>query len=286
VLLSALHHANIIAVLAAKVGRTGTRVFVSTHNTLSHDTARIATYVRIPELLLLRLCHRAADGVVTVSRGAADDLTSTIKLSRDRIRVIYNPVVTPEMLRAAEEPVSHAWFAPGEPPVVLGVGRLTAQKDFPTLIRAFAIVRRETRARLMILGDGEDHARLALIARELGVEADVGLPGHVPNPHAYIARAAVLVLSSAWEGLPTVLIEALALDTPVISTDCKSGPREILQNGRLGPLVPVADPVAMARAILEVLDAPRRAAPRDAVRPFELATAVSEYLQVLGVGTP
>ena len=162
-------------------------------------------------------------------------------------------------------------FPPGQPayaehhgqsPVVLGVGRLTRQKDFSTLIRAFAEVRRHGPARLIILGDGEDRSALEALVGELGIAVDVALPGFRENAMAYMARSALFVLSSAWEGLPTVLIEALAVGTRVLSTDCRSGPREILGDGALGALVPVGDVPAMATAILRELHRPRRAIPK------------------------
>src|SRR5262249_43075680 len=146
----------------------------------------------------------------------------------------------------------HPWFRPSAPPVVLGAGRLHAQKDFPTLLRAFAQVRAKREARLMILGEAkcaEYRTELMALAAQLGIADDVMLPGFVANPFAYMARAAVFVLSSAWEGLPTVLIEALASGCPVVSTACPSGPREILENGKYGPLVPVGDDTALANAI-------------------------------------
>src|SRR5262249_37227290 len=150
-------------------------------------------------------------------------------------------------------PLSHPWFAPGSLPVILGVGRLTWQKDFPTLIKAFALVRSRQPARLLILGEGEKRLELETIVKELGLAADVCLPGYVDNPFAYMHRCSAFVLSSASEGLPNSLIEAMACGAPVISTDCASGTAEILENGRYGPLVPVGDVEAMATAISATL---------------------------------
>jgi glycosyltransferase involved in cell wall biosynthesis len=183
------------------------------------------------------------------------------------------------MALAREEP-GHPWFEPGQLPVVLGVGRLTRQKDFPTLIRAFAHLRSRREARLIILGEGEDRPELERLIGELQLTGDVALPGF-QNAMAYMARSALFVLSSAWEGLPTVLIEALAVGTRVVSTDCPSGPREILQDGRLGALVPIGDAVALARAMEAALDQPGGAVSPDALKPYTMDAAVDHYLSVI-----
>lgn len=203
--------------------------------------------------LVIRCFYRYSDVVLAVSEGVADDLAQVSGLSRDAIQVVFNPVITSEILSKAKEPIDHPWFEPGNLPVVLGAGRLVEQKDFKTLIRAFEQVSRQHPARLVILGEGEERSRLMEIVRERGLEEVVDLPGFVDNPYAYMARSSVFVLSSAWEGLPNTLIQALAVGTPVVSTDCESGPREILQGGRFGSLVPVGDEKALASAVLDTL---------------------------------
>jgi glycosyltransferase involved in cell wall biosynthesis len=200
-----------------------------------------------------RLSYPWAQGVIAVSEEAADDLARVLNVPRWQIHVIYNPTYDDALLERAKEPVEHAWFRSGEPPVILGVGRLTHQKDFATLLRAFARVRKEVVCRLVILGEGDERARLQALAEELGVRRDVDLPGFVENPYAYMARAAIFVLSSRYEGLPNVLIEALACGVPVVSTDCPSGPREILLDGDAGVLIPVGDHDKMAQEIIHVL---------------------------------
>lgn len=280
-LVSSMTHANLIALWAARLARQRTPVMVTVHNTMSQSTPAEGGIGGRVSSQMLRTFYPWATSVVAVSRGAADDLARTTGLPRERVQVIYNPVITPALLAMAREVPDHPWLTPGQPPVVLGVGRLTRQKDFPTLIRAFAEVRRHRPARLIILGQGEDRAALEALAGALGVGEDVALPGFRENAMAYMARSALFVLSSAWEGLPTVLIEALAAGTPVVSTDCPSGPREILDHGALGPLVPVGDVPAMAAAILEELGRPRGAAPEDALRPFTRDAAVDHYLQLI-----
>jgi glycosyltransferase involved in cell wall biosynthesis len=281
VLISSMSHANVVALWAARLARQGTPVVVTVHDTMSqstHKRGRVAAWLW-PRLL--RTFYPWAASVVVVSRGAADDLARSAGLPAERLQVVYNPVITPAMMATAQQLPDHPWFGPGEPPVILSVGRLTPQKDFPTLIRAFAMLRRQRTAHLMILGEGEERRTLETLAAELGVGADVALPGFRNDATAYMAGSALFVLSSAWEGLPTVLIEALAAGARVVSTDCPSGPREILQDGRLGALIPVGDPDALTRAMLDALDRPRERTPLAALKPFTRDAAVDHYLRLI-----
>jgi glycosyltransferase involved in cell wall biosynthesis len=281
-LISFMDHANIVALLARAWAGRSTRVVVTVHNTLSvaTDNPKNLRSKLLP--LLIGTFYPLADAVVAVSHGAADDLVRTTGLSADRVEVIYNPVITPDLLAAREAPPAHPWLQPGEVPVVLGVGRLTSQKDFPTLLRAFDLVRRRRPARLIILGEGQERGELEALIARLQLQNDVALPGYHPDVPAFMARAAVFVLSSAWEGLPTVLIEALALTRNIVSTDCPSGPREILQNGRLGRLVPMRDPDALSEAILASLERPADRAPDEALAPFTEETVVAQYVRAIG----
>jgi glycosyltransferase involved in cell wall biosynthesis len=281
VLVASMSHVNVVALWAGALARVSTPVIVTVHNTLSQAARNGSGINSWIWPFLLRTSYPRAHRIVAVSRGAADDLANTSRIPRERIEVIYNPVITPGLRERAARAPDHPWYAAGQPPVVLGVGRLTRQKDFPTLIRAFAEVRRRRPARLIILGEGEERSALTALVAELGCEADVALLGFQDNALAFMAHAAVFVLSSAWEGLPTVLIEALAAGTRVVSTDCESGPREILQDGRLGELVPVADPVALAQAIDAVLTRPAQPPPQDALSRFTRETAVDQYLRVI-----
>ena len=285
-LLSAMTHTNITALLAKRLARVGTRVVVSERNTMSITSRKGKTLrSRLLPLMAKRLYYWA-DVVVAVSKGVADDLANFLNFPRERIRVIYNPVITPEILQKANEPLEHPWFKLGELPVILGVGALTEQKDFPTLIRAFALVRKERPARLMILGEGGDRPKLEALVREMGLENDVSLPGFVDNPYKYMKRAAVFVLSSKWEGLPTVLIEAMACGIPVISTDCPSGPREILENGKYGVLVPVGDVERLAKTIImySIRKFMSEENLQTQAQKFHLECAVKEYLRIMGLG--
>jgi glycosyltransferase involved in cell wall biosynthesis len=281
-MLSALHDMNCIAVWARALSRVECRLVLSTHNTLS-QSVRYASQRRSKLMpLLARYTYPHADAVVAVSAGVADDLASTIGLARDAISVIFNPVVTAGLIEKSQEMVEHPWFATGQPPVILAAGRFVPQKDFPTLLKAFQSLRQKRLARLVILGEGEGRAELERIAKELGIQQDVDLPGFVANPYAYMRNAKVFVLSSAWEGFGNVLVEAMACGAPVVSTDCPSGPAEILENGRWGRLVPVREPSALAMAISDVLaDANRQRGVAGRAAEFSVERAIERYLRLL-----
>lgn len=197
-----------------------------------------------------------ADAIVTISRGAADDFKRSFPGVSHRVRYVPNAAVPPDVAEQAARPVTHPWFDDPAAPVVLSVGRLHPQKDQATLLRAFARVARSRPARLVVLGEGPERARLAELSRELNVSQQVQFPGDVRPAFPWMARARVFVLSSAWEGLSMVLLEAMACGTPVVATDCPHGPGEILEGGRWGRLAPPGDWRALADAILATLDDP------------------------------
>lgn len=283
-LLSAMEDINVAALWARRIAGVSTRVVVTVHNTLSQESQIAGGLKKRLAPFLARWFYPWADAVVTVSQGAAQDLVN-LGLSSEQLKVIYNPVVTPELAKKTLEAVEHPWFQAGSPPVILAVGRLEKQKDFSSLIRAFGLVKQQRPVKLMILGEGTERTSLEALVQELGLGADVALPGFVSNPFAYMGKAAVFVLSSLYEGLPTALIEAMAGGTPVVSTDCKSGPAEILENGRYGKLVPVGDIKSLAVAIASTLDdSPDKAALQRKAGEFSLEKAVTQYCQVLQVG--
>lgn len=279
--------ANAVLLLTAPVFRRQTSLFVSVRNHTSAAAAGKGQSRAEAASRLMRALFWRADGVIAPSRGVADDVVAITGLPAERVHVIVNPVYRPELVALSEQPCPHPWLADGEPPVILGAGKLKPQKDFPTLVRAFADLRARRPARLIILGSGEGKDSLVSLARSLGVAEDLDLPGHVANPFAYYRRAAVFVLSSRWEGLPNVVIEALACGCPVVSTDCPSGPAEILERGRHGTLVPVGDALAMAAAIERALDAPGDRSRRIArAKAFSLAPVVQAYARTLAPGVP
>ena len=283
-LLSHLDVANVAALLGREISRSRTKVVVCTHTPV---TAQVEHAGRLQDRWVargLRWLYPRADGVVAVSEGVAADLAAVARLPRSRVRVIHNPIVSQEMLANARKHVDHPWLADGNTPVLVAAGRLNAQKDYPTLLRGFRRARTERVLRLLILGEGEERTRLEQLARELELADDVQFRGVVGNPYPFIARASLLVLSSALEGFGNVLVEALACGTPVVSTDCPSGPAEILGGGRYGRLVPVGDANALGQAMLATLDdPPERNLLRARGRRFDTETAVERYRELLGI---
>ncbi len=281
VMLSTLDDTNIAALWVRRLAGSKTRLVVNVQNTISQD-AKTATDLKTRLMpLFVRWFFSWADAVVPVSHGVAEDLVQ-LGVALDLIHVIPNPVITPEVFQKDRETIDHPWFAPNQLPVILGVGRLNQQKNFPTLIRAFAEVQQHHPCRLVILGEGEELASLKILIQELGLSDVVDFPGFVSNPYAYMAQSAVFVLSSLFEGLPSVLIEALAMGTSVVATNCKSGPLEILESGKYGKLVNVGDVEKMAIEILETLASPMDAEMlRQRAREFTLERSLSQYAEVL-----
>lgn len=259
-------------------GKHGCRHVWTFHTHRSTELSRAGRKDRLVDWLAVRAIGRA-DRLVAVSRGVADDIERGAGLAPGTVETIPNAAWDPSYLERAAEPCPHPWLEDGGPPVILGIGRLVPQKDFPTLLRAFAGL--DIPARLAILGEGRDRAMLEALVAELGLDGTVVLPGQVANIFAWLARADLFVLSSRWEGFGMVLVEALGCGTPVVSTDCPSGPADILENGRLGTLVPIGDPAAMTRAIAETLARPRLTQPdaaldyrfRDVALRFEALAA-------------
>jgi glycosyltransferase involved in cell wall biosynthesis len=251
---------------------------VVTHHQ-SYRTLPMATLGRKDQILrhAVRWAYPRADAVVAVSQQLAGELEQFLGQSAGTVQCLYNPVIGKDLAQLGGAALSHPWFATGQPPVIVGVGRLALQKDFANLLQAFALLRQRRPARLMVLGEGPLRADLQQLAEQLGVAADVALPGFDPNPYRFLSRAAVFALSSQYEGLPTVLIEALALGTPVVATDCQTGPREILQGGVLGRLVPVGDAAALAEALGHTLDAPRQPVDPAVLRPYHHDEAAGRY---------
>lgn len=284
-LLSTIAHVNILAIRAAKIAGTGVRVVVRETNThslrLGSETGMKAGLIR----RLIGLSYPHADAVIAPSQGVLEDLATQFGVARGKMHQIYSPTVSEGLARQAEKPLPDTWFQADQPPVILSVGRLSVQKDYGTLLRAFAEVRARVPVRLMILGEGEERPALENLIGELDIGEDVRMPGFVENPFQYMSRARVFALSSRWEGLPNVLIEALACGSPIVSTDCPSGPREILDGGKYGRLVPPRDVDALAAALSESVnesfDAADRRRQKGRAADFSVERTADKYLDVL-----
>jgi len=246
------------AALAARQGLEGsTRIVAAVGTVLS---ARFAAHRFNPVRTWLatrriRDQYGHLDGITAVSTAVADDLRRAFRVGRIPLAVLPNPVIPADLADLAHAPCPHPWLAPDEPPVILAIGGLRKVKDCPTLIRAFAQVSKRLNSRLLILGEGKERAHLTALARRLKIGDRFDLPGFVDTPFPYLSRAAVLALSSRREGLGNVLVEALALGIPVVATNCQGGVRELLQDGRVGTLVPVGDAAALADALSQTLAA-------------------------------
>jgi glycosyltransferase involved in cell wall biosynthesis len=249
ILISAQTHANISAIIATRTSNQPCRVIVCEHNDiLAVSKSATSIFDRLRPLGAM-LFYRLSDEIVAVSHGSAVSLSNAANIPIDKIKVIYNPLVSEIISRLADEPFEHPWLKESTIPVILAAGRLSKQKNFQLLIRSFARLQADTPARLIILGEGEERDHLSKLVMDLSLTDVVDLPGYVKNPYAFMKRANLFVLSSLWEGFPSVLVEAMACGTNVVSTNCPSGPSEILEGGRLGQLVPVNNEMALTEAI-------------------------------------
>ena len=283
-LLAAKHRAIVIAVLARMFAKTKTRLVGRLGTNLSRALEGKSAFRKWLWHAPMRKIYPKVDKIIPVSEGVLEDIASITGLGDDTLQVIRNPVITPEMYQLAEQPVEHPWFHDNGAPIILGAGRFTRQKDFITLIKAFSKVRQQRDCRLMLLGHGALQNEYESLAAELGIAEGLAMPGFASNPYPYMKNAALFVLSSAWEGSPNVLSEALAQGTPVVATDCPSGPREALRNGEVAPLVSVGDVDAMAQAIIETLDNPPGSdSLRKAVAEYTAEISAQRYLTALGI---
>lgn len=281
-LYSTIMNANVVAALAGVFSGGYTKTIVRESNApLSAPKttiARWATFKAAPYL------YRLTQGVIAVSRGVAEELeVMSPRISR-KIRVISTPVISEDVILQGSEAVQHPWFAERDTPIVLSAARLEPHKGCITLVRAFARVRARRNARLVILGEGTQQSRIEAEIERLGIKEHVAVLGFVRNPFAYMSKADTFVLASEYEGLPNVLVQAMAFGTPIVATDCKSGPSEILQGGRFGVLVPVRDEEALADGILRALEMPRQEeAMAHARATYSAEQAANEYLGMAGL---
>ncbi len=266
---------NMLAVVACKLSGIGSRIVLRPAGPFGPRQRR----------WWVRRVYRHADAFIAQSGSMADDLIGIVGLPPQKVTTIRNPAFRPEIITRAAEPVGHPWFSIREAPVVIGVGRLAPAKGFDVLLEAFAKVRVTHPCKLVILGEGEARDQLQAQADRLGLTSDVWMPGFVDNPFKYVVRSDVFVLCSKGDPCPNVLVEALAVGTPVVSTRCRGGGSEILQDGRWGALVPVGDSEAMAEAIRQNIESPAhsRSELSRYAQTFDYRSVAREYMAVLGV---
>jgi glycosyltransferase involved in cell wall biosynthesis len=272
-LLATVEHANVLALVARRVAGVRTRVVVRVATRLGGtEGGQRAGAVDV----MARWCYPSADGIVANSPGAAAEIATALGVERRRVEVLPNLTVTPELL-SDDSIAAHPWYSPeADVPIIVSVARLDATKNLPLLLDAFALVRRERVARLVLVGDGELRTQLESQVAMLGIGPHVAFVGHQPDPAPYVRGARVFCLSSDVEGMPNAMIEAMALGVGVVATDCRNGPRDLLRGGRYGRLVPVGDRRALAAALQAALDDPRPAPPAAWVR-YEVGAAARRY---------
>lgn len=279
-LVAALDYYNIRAARLKRRFGDQLHVMITQRENLSADASWRATLKYRHTVRAVRRHFNDADAVVAVSNGLADDLHDNFGVRRERLHTIYNPAYRQNFVDAADHAVEHPWLSDKQGPVVIAVGRLHHVKGFDDLLRAFAQLPPELGAKLIILGEGKARQSLQALLENLGLQNTAVLAGRVPSSAPWVSRSDLFVLSSRREGLPAVLIEALALGVPVVATRCPSGPEEILESGRLGRLVEVGDIAAMAAAIADVLRDTDidRAALKTRAAEFSLERALQQYL--------
>jgi glycosyltransferase involved in cell wall biosynthesis len=254
-------------------------VAISEHNPISNAVSNPGRLKLFLPFLVRRFYPRA-DAIVAVSATVAADLADFGRIPREKVTAIPNPVLTPALLaRMSQAPEHPEWLNAGAP-LIVSAARLAPQKDLKTLLRAFSLLRARRDVRLLILGEGRSRASLEALSEELELGHDFRMPGRVLNPLPYMRGADIFALSSIYEGFGNVLVEALAAGCKVVSTDCPGGPREILDGGRYGALVPVGDAPALARALEAALDTPQDAAKLQArARDFNAESIADVYLE-------
>jgi len=276
VLLSTMEIPNIVSILATRTPNSVPVVIrIANINSMKR---REGKYKLIP--LLKRHIYPRSEAIVTISDGVAHDLSDVTGIHESEMKTIYNPAFDPEILEMKCEPVDHEWLNDEDKRVVIGVGNMKPQKDFPTLLRALSLL--EEDVHLIILGKGRGKSNLHELATQLRIDDRVLFPGFVDNPYAYMSKADVFALPSAWEGFGNVIVEAMACGTPVVCADCPGGPAEILGEGTYGPLVPVGDDQAMAKAIKNLLIDPTDSKElKSRAEEFSVENIVDQYENVL-----
>lgn len=279
---STITHANIATVWAARRAGVTAPIVVRQSNAPRAETK--SSMGRYIASRIIPFAYPHASGIIAVSEGVRSELLELNRCLDPLTKVVPTPVLTEEVRRLGDEEPQHPWLQSLEVPVLLSAGRLEHHKGMLDLIRAFRRVRDARPARLVILGEGSERGRLESEVARLRLSQDVSLPGFFSNPFSFMNRASAFVLASHYEGLPNVLIQAMAFGTPVVATDCRSGPAEILDGGRLGRLVRVGDIGELAVAMEQSLDLPRQKLGQEVVwQRYGAERATTQYLELAGL---
>ena len=277
VLLTTLGHVNIVSIIVKIISRSPVKLIIRQAIYFKFSSNKIRT-------LLEKLLFKKADKIIAISKGVEKSLKDVIQIPKQKIKVIYNPVFNHSIIEKSKMTVNHPFFQNKQGKIILGAGRLSRQKDFSTLIRAFSQLKNYPKIRLVILGEGENRKELEQLIKALGLEDSVSLPGFVNNPYAYMSKADVFVLSSKFEGFGNVLVEAMACGVPVVSTNCESGPFEILSGGKYGKLVPVGNIEKLSQAIEDILENPtEKEILQNRAKFFSIDNAINEYQKLFDV---
>lgn len=280
IILSAGYRYNSAIACVLPLSRTNTKWVMTVRENLTQAVSTLPKGARLRRSLSLRLCLSVTDKAIGVSEDLAQDMIENWGLKPNKAGSIHNAVVDERIFELGKEKTEHAFFSSGDK-VLVAAGRLEAQKDYPTLFQAFAELRKTHPVRLIILGEGSLQIKLLSLVEKLGLSSYIDLVGFTKNPFSYMKQADGVVMSSIWEGFGNVLAEALAQGTPIVSTDCPSGPAEILGNGKFGPLAPVRDVSALTEGMRKILDTPL---PEETLRAraqsFSVKSRVNDYIHL------
>jgi glycosyltransferase involved in cell wall biosynthesis len=282
-MIAAIENCNVAALIANKIAKVDTKIIVTIHTTLSRVLKDVKNIKVKLNMILQKLLYKNAFKIVSVSKATAKDASDVLEIPLDKVDVIYNPIINKSIIEKANENIDSIYFKEENIKNILAVGRLTEAKSFDTLIKAVSILLKERNdIRLTIIGEGSKREELENLIKRLEIDSYVDMPGFKGNPYAYMSKCDVFVLSSKWEGLPSVIIEAMACGAKVVATDCKSGPREILEDGKYGILTPVGDEYELAKAIKKSLNIDKKIDGIDKhLNQFAFDKIIEEYINLI-----
>ena len=279
-ILTVMDHINIIGILGNLLSQSNTKICISIHTNLHYEFIKNSSAKKKAMLFFIKSLYQKAHKIISVSKSGAKDISMIANIPIDKIDVIYNPILSDDFFKISNKKVEDKWINTVKLPLVISAGRLSEEKDFITLIRAFKLVLNEIDCRLMIFGEGDQKSKLECEIKKLGLCSKIKLKGFVDNLPAYINHSDLFVMTSKVEGFGNVLVEAMALNVPIVSTDCPTGPREILENSDC--LASVGDVEGVAKKMLDSLKGGKALnySP-DRVNDFNINSIVNSYLNLL-----